>query len=537
MRRYTSRRAVLLLGILLGFGCRSHPAESSRTFVNPVYEGADPFVYKHTDGTYYFCQSEGDRGIAVWRSNRLTDKGIRRLVWSPPKTGWNTSGIWAPELHHLDGRWYIYYAADSGENKDHRMGVLESVSADPQGKYVDKGMLYTGDEVESGAKNRWAIDGTPLRMGGRLYFIWSGWEAAEDEQWLYIAEMENPWTIRTNRVKLAENDEYRWERVSESMQERGLNEGPQVLRKGGVIYLVYSVSGSWQPSYKLAQLSISAAADPLEPSNWTKHDRPVFTGNDRVHGVGHASFTTSPDDTEDWIVYHTKIDTVPGWRRVVHLQPFAWSEEGPDFGEAVPAGVPLAVPSGEPLNARGDRFADGFDDGRWDRWVYYGYSRSVSIEDQALALNSLPRLSNGFPSGEKALIRGYDWADVTLSVRMNVLGGDGGAGLLFRASHPAVGTYAVEGYYAALRPKEEAVVLGRMDGVHWRELGRAAAPIETGAWHEMSVRAVGPELTVAVNGEPLIGLEDGTYTSGMVGVRAAGVHAVFDDVDLHAAQP
>ena len=261
--------------------------------------------------------------------------------------GWNTSEIWAPELHYMRGKWYIYYAADSGENEDHRMGVLESVTEDPQGAYTDRGMLYTGDEIETGANNRWAIDGTPLEMGGKLYFLWSGWEGLADEQWLYIAEMADPWTIRTNRVKLAENDEYLWERVSESMDERGLNEGPQILENDGVVYVIYSVSGSWQPAYKLAQLSIRADAVPMEPGNWTKPDSPVFTGSDVVHGVGHASFTTSPDGSEDWVLYHTKVDTIPGWDRVVHLQPFTWTENGPDFGAAVPAGVPLRLPSGE----------------------------------------------------------------------------------------------------------------------------------------------------------------------------------------------
>lgn len=355
--RHSRRLILIALGVLQWSGCRppSQPtaADSARTFVNPVYEGADPFVYKHTDGYYYFCQSEGDRGIAVWKSDRLTDKGIKRVVWTPPASGWNTDEIWAPELHYLNGRWYIYYAADSGENKDHRMGVLESVTDDPQGEYLEKGMLYTGDEIETGANNRWAIDGTPLQVGDRLYHVWSGWESTDDEQWLYIAEMENPWTISTNRVRLVENDDYVWERVSESLDERGLNEGPQILRNDGIIYIIYSVSGSWQPSYKLAQLSMPESDDPMVPSNWVKHQAPVFTGNDRVHGVGHASFTSSPDGSEHWIVYHTKVDTRPGWDRVVHMQPFTWTPDGPDFGDAVPAGVPLPVPSGEKSDVAG----------------------------------------------------------------------------------------------------------------------------------------------------------------------------------------
>lgn len=546
MKRFLgqARQLVLIsLGVLLLIGCKPPltptEASSGRTFVNPRYEGADPFIYKHTDGTYYFCQSEGDRGIAVWKSNRLTDKGVKRVVWTPPESGWNTDEIWAPELHYLNGRWYIYYAADSGENKDHRMGVLQSVTDDPQGAYVDKGMLYTGDEIETGANNRWAIDGTPLQIGDRLYHIWSGWENTEDEQWLYIAEMENPWTIKTNRVKLAENDDYLWERVSESLDERGLNEAPQILRHDGVIYIIYSVSGSWQPSYKLAQLSIAEGADPMEPSNWVKHNTPVFTGTDRVHGVGHASYTTSPDGSEEWIVYHTKIDTRPGWRRVVHMQPFTWGRGGPDFGLPVPAGVPLPVPSGEPSNVRGRQFSDKFEEGRWDDWVYYGYNRFISIHDEALSLKSFPgeHMPNSFQTGEKALIRGLDWEDFTLSTRIRILEGEGEAGLLLRASNPGVGLHAVEGYYAALRPAEDAVVLGLMNGGTWRELARAEVPAQTDAWYDMIVRTAGPQIAVEVNGRPALRVEDDTYPVGMAGVRISDVHARFDDVDIRAAQP
>lgn len=541
--RHARHLLLISLGGLLWIGCKPPlaPTEagSGRTFVNPRYEGADPFVYKHTDGIYYFCQSEGDRGIAVWKSDRLTDKGVKRVVWTPPESGWNTDEIWAPELHYLNGRWYIYYAADSGENKDHRMGVLESVTDDPQGAYVDKGMLYTGDEVETGANNRWAIDGTPLQMRDRLYHVWSGWEGTEDEQWLYIAEMENPWTIKTNRVKLAENDDFVWERVSESFDERGLNEGPQILRHNGVVYIIYSVSGSWQPSYKLAQLSIPEGADPMEPSNWIKHETPVFTGTDEVHGVGHASFTTSPDDIEEWIVYHTKIDTRPGWRRVVHMQPFTWGRGGPDFGRPVPAGVPLPVPSGEPSNVRGRQFSDRFEEGRWDDWVYYGYNRFISIHDEALSLNSYSgeHMANSFPMGDKALIRGREWEDFTLSTRIRILEGDGEAGLLFRASNPAVGLHAVEGYYAALRPAEDAVVLVLMNGETWSEFARAEMSVQTEGWYDMVVRTAGPQISVEVNGSPALRLEDDTYTGGMAGLRISEVHALFDDVDIRAAQP
>ncbi len=270
------------------------PDHWDATFVNPIYEGADPFVCKHTDGFYYFCQSEGDKGIAIWKSDKLTDKGVKRIVWRAPQTGWNTSEVWAPEIHYLQGRWYIYYAADAGKNADHRTGVLQSRTQDPQGDYIDKGFLYTGDQIETRQNNRWAIDATPLEMSGKLYLIWSGWHTVNDIQSLYIAEMANPWTIKSNRVKITENNTCDWEKVSENPNQKGLNEGPQILKHQGKVYVIYSCSGSWEPTYKLGQLAIDDHADPMQPRNWTKKPVPVFTGTDTVHGVGHASFTTSP---------------------------------------------------------------------------------------------------------------------------------------------------------------------------------------------------------------------------------------------------
>lgn len=80
------------------------------TFTNPVGEGADPWVVRH-GGSYYSTQST-NQGIYVYKSDKLTDlKRNGVLVWTPPATGWNRTNIWAPELHFIDGRWYIYYAA------------------------------------------------------------------------------------------------------------------------------------------------------------------------------------------------------------------------------------------------------------------------------------------------------------------------------------------------------------------------------------------------------------------------------------------
>jgi GH43 family beta-xylosidase len=325
------------------------PPAQQCTFTNPLAAGADPWVVKQ-DGTYYYIQSRND-GIWIAKSNQLTGVIVAPAtqVWSAPASGWNRTNVWAPELHHIDGHWYIYYAAGASGPPflTQHAGVLQSERDDALGPYLDRGMLYTGDSVGTGAGNRWSIDLTVGSINGQRYAVWSGWrqDALTDRtpQQLYIARMENPWTISMNRVELSAPVES-WERGTEL----DLQEGPEFLEHDGSTFVVYSTRESWLKDYRLGQLRLnSATADPLTPGNWTKSG-PVFAGNAAVFGVGHASFTTSPDDAQSWVVYHSKVSETPGWDRVVRMQSFTWDATGaPAFGQPWPAGQKAPRPSGE----------------------------------------------------------------------------------------------------------------------------------------------------------------------------------------------
>lgn len=316
------------------------------TFKNPVAPGQDPWVVRQ-DGWYYLIESR-DNALYVYRSRELTDlKKNPVKVWETPEEGWNQDTLWAPELHYIDGRWYIYYAAGrSGPPFIHqRSGVLQSVGSDPQGNYEDKGQLYTGDDIASRSGNIWSIDLTVEEIDGQLYGVWSGWKENQPDdatpQHLYIAEMSNPWTISSNRVRISSPVE-----VWEDGEELDINEGPTFLKHDGETFILYSARESWLPAYQMGQLRLKRGADPMKAGSWVKRG-PVFSGTEHVHGVGHASFTTSPDGTQPWIVYHTKKDTTPGWDRVIHAQPFEWERGRPEFDEPVPAGKPVPVPSGQ----------------------------------------------------------------------------------------------------------------------------------------------------------------------------------------------
>lgn len=320
--------------LLSGCGCLLLAGEPE-TFTNPIApSSADPWVIRR-GGEYFYTKTTGG-DIRVFRSTDLTtidrpDNG--RVVWRPEAGRPWSRNLWAPELHRLDDRWYIYFAADDGDNKNHRMYVLQAETDDPLGEYRWLGQL-------TDPTNRWAIDGTVVEWRDRRYFVWSGWEGTENvAQNLYIAELANPWTIAGERVLLA-RPTHPWERHG-----LPINEGPQALVHGGRLHLIYSGSGFWTPHYCFGRLTLTGD-NPLDPSHWTKHPEPVFRGTEQVQGVGHGSFTTDGAGRW-WLFYHAH--TAPGVRPVrrdLRLQPFAFDADGtPDFGSPVAPGVALPRPA------------------------------------------------------------------------------------------------------------------------------------------------------------------------------------------------
>jgi GH43 family beta-xylosidase len=325
--------------------------DTASYFTNPIGKGADPWVTK-VDGFYYASfagkGANDKKFITIAKSKALTKIGERKVIWTAPKEGWNSNCIWAPEIHRIGNKWYIYYAAgkEGPPFIYQRSGVLESVTADAQGRYIDKGVLNTGTDENDYCKTIWAIDLTVTEINNQLYAIWSGWEqnkkTDKTAQHLYIAKMKNPWTIDSERVKISSPVES-WETGGPL----NINEGPEVLKHGEDVFIIYSTRESWTPQYRLGQLKLKAGADPMKAENWDKKG-PVFKGAPGVLGTGHASFTTSPDGKEDWIFYHSKILPQDGWARDLRLQQFFWDKNGdPDFGVPIPVGTQMKKPSGE----------------------------------------------------------------------------------------------------------------------------------------------------------------------------------------------
>lgn len=327
-----------------------------KTFTNPVFiEGPDPWVYRESPDCYYFIRTTGT-SLELFRSKTLSGigKGESKVIWTAPKEGSCCHNVWAPELHKIDGVWYIYFSADDYKGtvpEDYGIGhttrtghVLECRDADPMtGNWELKGLIGC-DPV--------GIDGTIVHQGDKLYFVYAAYENFPTTvSSLYIYEMENPCRVKGKPVCIC-RAEYDWEIASEDANWK-IVEGPEALYRNGKIFLAYSANTCWTDNYCLGLLTADENADLMNPASWKKSPVPVFEKcmENGAYGPGHNSFTTSPDGTEDWIVYHLITDPFDGRRdreRHTCLQKFTWNEDGtPNFGKPVKPGTPIDVPSGE----------------------------------------------------------------------------------------------------------------------------------------------------------------------------------------------
>lgn len=334
---------MVALSTLPGQAQEPAPAAAASTVTNPlVADGADPWM-EFYQGNYYLAYTTWSSQLAMRKSPTIAGLATARpvVIWSDT-TPQRCCNFWAPEFHLIKGpdgpRWYLTFTAGTNGTFDRQhTQVLESAGTDPMGPYGFKGRVF--DRTH----DTWAIDGSYLELNDKLYHLWSAWDGPDQN--LYIAAMSNPWTISGPRTLLS-TPTHDWETAG-----RRVNEAPVVLQRGGRTFVIYSASFCETPDYKLGQLTFTGG-DPLATSSWSKSPAPIFTRNDggKAFGPGHNGFFTSPDGSEDWIVYHANPSAADkcGRNRSTRVQKVSWNADGtPDLGTPVALGAALAVPSGE----------------------------------------------------------------------------------------------------------------------------------------------------------------------------------------------
>jgi GH43 family beta-xylosidase len=360
MNQLVSRRTLLrgALGVAAGAGVAGLSAAGSARAAGPrtdaeiygvpttqplIPQRADPFITPRTDGQYYFTGSvpEYDR-IALRGAPTIAGlpEATETVVWRRPASGQMGGYIWAPELHRIDGRWYIYFAAgDSDDVFRIRTYVLESALDDPRDA--------SGWQLKGRLQTEWdgfTLDATTFAHRGRRYLVWaqSEPEIAVNTS-LYIARMDTPWSLATKPTRIT-TPTLSWE-----IQGYRVNEGPAVLVRNGRVFLTFSASAT-DARYCMGLLTADADADLLERDSWVKTPDPVFVTNAETarYGPGHCSFTVAEDGVTDVLVYHARDylditgDPLFDPNRHTRVQRLYWHADGtPLFGVPVGDGGPI----------------------------------------------------------------------------------------------------------------------------------------------------------------------------------------------------
>ena len=304
--------------------------EYNRAFIE---QRADPYVYRHEDGSYYFTASVPayDR-IVLRKADSL--EGLKKAkeitVWTKHEKGNMSKHIWAPELHFIDGTWYIYFAASRVTSIWRlRPYVLMCTGSDPmKDPWIERGQMKCApDDIYS--FRAFSLDSTTFEHRGERYFIWAekvsvGIQISN----LYIAKMKSPTELSTAQVLLTTPD-YDWERV-----DIWVNEGPAVIKHDGRIFVTFSASATGE-GYCMGLLSIDENADLLDPRQWKKERRPVLKSDPEkgFYGPGHNSFTSLPDGTPV-CVFHARTyreitgDPLNDPNRHTFLMKIVWDDRG-----------------------------------------------------------------------------------------------------------------------------------------------------------------------------------------------------------------
>ena len=303
------------------------------------------------DGKYYFTfQSLGGDSVELICVNHLEELASvggdlqsvggdlqspqRRTIWSTPRD--SMTHFWSPEIYRVQDKWYLYFEGDDGNTDNHHLFVMECADKDPMtGHFTMKGVIETHAEWNYG------IHPNLLQLpSGELYLLWSGWPERRTEtetQCIYIARMENPWTLSSERFMISK-PEYEWERQwinpdgTRSAYPIYVNENPEafVSPDGQRVIVLFSASGIWTEYTAMGMLTAPVTADLLDKSVWTKHPEPVIEP-DTTNFISTTDvyLITTPDpQPRTLMVYEKKRREQGNIVRDTYMRPINWTEEG-----------------------------------------------------------------------------------------------------------------------------------------------------------------------------------------------------------------
>ena len=223
---------------------------------------ADPFILLH-DGTYYAYGTHNRNGIEYYLSNDLK-KWYYGGIALHKNDSYGTKWFWAPEVYHIDGKFYMYYTAEK------RICVATADSPIGPFKQIEKTPMLPEDHT---IDNTLFIDddGTPY-----LFYV-----HIKHGFHIKMAELERDYmTIKQNTITHCIKPKQHWEQVQQKV-----NEGPSIIKHNGLYFMLYSGNGYISHHY-----GIGCAVARNIRGPWRKlPNNPIFQLPGELVGTGHGA--------------------------------------------------------------------------------------------------------------------------------------------------------------------------------------------------------------------------------------------------------
>lgn len=298
MKRYN----LLLLFIisLVVSGCQNNQPTITEEPKMSLVPLGDPFIMLY-DNTYYAYGTNAEDGIEVYTSNDLNKwKKEAKLALHKNDT-WASRWFWAPEVYHVNGKFYMYFSGDE------HIGV--AVSDSPLGpfKQEDKKPML---DSEKAIDNSLFIDDD-----GKAYLFF---DRFNDGLNIWVAELNDDLlSIKTETMHPCIHVSQAWEEVWPRV-----NEGPFVIKRNGLYYMTYSANSYESPFYGIGY----ATTDNIM-GEWTKYlENPILQKPGNLVGVGHsATFTDKEGNLR--IVFHAHHDTTHIHPRAMYISDVYFQNE------------------------------------------------------------------------------------------------------------------------------------------------------------------------------------------------------------------
>ncbi len=304
---------------------------------NPLV-AADPWIIATDDGYYAYATSDklSGYGFLAWHSSDLVNWQEVGTVYYMNKETWGKRDFWAPEVTAYQDKYYLHYTAKDADNE---IKIGMAVADTPTGPFID---LSDQPFFDPGYN---VIDSNILIDGDKMYLYYSR-DCSEHiyegrhESHIYGVELQDMTTI-IGEPQLMTQPELAWETVSGDYR---WNEGPEVLKHEEQYYLVYSANFYDSREYALGY---AVADHPLGPYTKLADNQILYAEADwdHVSGTGHNSFAFSPDESEQYVVYHSHINPMGGGVRQLNLDKMGFRSDGTIYMNG-PSVTPQPLPSG-----------------------------------------------------------------------------------------------------------------------------------------------------------------------------------------------